>query len=160
MKKVLTGLAIAVLALGLVGTATGATDTSSVTVTVPLFDLLTVSNSAGITLSVTPGDDKMTGSDASALLWYVHTGSGQKKVTAEVTTDPSGDDDITLTVEVAGGSGQQTVYSSGTATAAKNVYTNIARGILWNKTVTYTAAATTTEAGAYTFVVTFTSTDQ
>ncbi len=160
MNKVVRGLAVALVTVALVGTASAATSTSQVQVTVPLFDILSVSNSGVITLSVSQGDSEMTGSDNSALLWYVHTGSGSKKITAAVTTDPSGADDITLTVQVTDGNGQQTIYLSGTATAAKDVYTNISRGILWNKTVAYTAAATTTEAGSYTFVVTFTSTDQ
>ena len=160
MKKVLIGLTAAALALGLAGTAAAATSASQVTVTVPLFDMLSVTNSAGITLSASVGDSEMTGSDNSATLWYLHTGSNQKKITAAVTTDPSGTDDITLTVQVADGNGQQTIYSSGTATAAKDVYTNISRGVRRDKTVTYTAAATTTDADAYAFVVTFTSTDQ
>lgn len=163
MKKLIASLTVVLLTLGSVGAVMAATDTSSLTVTASAVDKLSVDDATGvITLDGTAGSDALTGADNTAAdLRYTHNSSGTKKITAQVTTDPAGDD-ITLTVQVQGGESAQEICTAGTATAAKDVYTALARGTINNKTVTYSAAATAsgTVAGDYVFVITFTSADE
>ncbi|MDD5712576.1 MAG: hypothetical protein PHY31_07460 [Smithellaceae bacterium] len=143
------------------GTAMAASDTSAVTVTVDVIDLLSVSDATGgITLTGTAGSTALTGTpNTAALLNYTFLGTGTKKITAEATTVPSTTQDITLTVAVTGGAGAKTIVNGGTAAAAQDVYTGISTGALSSKTVTYNASATVsgTEANSHPFTVTFSS---
>ena len=162
MKKLIASLTVVLLTLGSVGAVMATTDTSSLTVTALSVDKLSVDDATGISLDGTAGSNALTGADdTAASLRYTHNSSGTKKITAEVTTDPAGDD-ITLTVAVQGGESAQEICTAGTATIAKDVYKTLARGTINNKTVTYSAAATAsgTVAGDYVFVVTFTSVDE
>lgn len=149
-----------VLALGLTVMAMAATDTSDVTVTINVVDALTVTDAAA---AIVLDEPTWSGSDNSATLDYTHNSATNKKITAQVLSGdmPAGTQDITLTVEVQDGAGQQTIVSGGTEQTAQTVYTGIAAGTLSSKTVTYTASATAagSRAGSYLFTVTFTSSD-
>ncbi len=162
MKALRKMLLVAVLVVGLTGVAMAITDTSNLTVTVSSIDLLAVDNATtGITLNGTAGSSALTGADdTTAKLNYTHNSATSKKITAEVTTDPSGDD-ITLKVTVNGGAGIQTICTAGTATeGGAVVYTGITAGAITNADVTYNATATTaTPTAGYDFVITYTSAD-
>jgi hypothetical protein len=136
------------------------TGSATVSFTIQAIDALNVSNGAGISLTGTAGATTLSGSpDTGAVLNYTHNSTTTKKITAQVTTNPSGQN-ITLTVEVASGAGQKTIVTAGTAAAAQTVYSAIPHGVLTNKTVTYGASATVTgtPVGYYDFVITYTST--
>lgn len=164
MKALTKILLVALLAVGLTSVVMAATDDSALTVTVSSIDLLSVGDATGgITLDGTAGSNALTGTDnAAATLNYTHNQTTpNKKITAEVTTDPTGDD-ITLTVTVADGAGEQTICTDGTATVGGAVvYTAITAGALTDKTVTYhaTATASGSPAADYVFAITYTSTD-
>jgi len=147
------------------GIAKAATDTSTVQVTVAAIDALVVTDGGTITLDEVAGNNITGDPDTTARLSYTHNFATNRMITAEVLAGgmPAGTQDITLTVAVAGGAGTVTLVSGGTRYGSPQaVWNNIPRGAISDATVTYGASATAsgTEAGSYTFTVTFTSTDQ
>ncbi|MCX5787093.1 MAG: hypothetical protein NTX64_01095 [Elusimicrobia bacterium] len=144
----------------------GNSGNSSESVTVPLLDLLAITNGGTITLDssiANPAGSAVLGpvNDSTARLNYTQNSTGLKKITAQATTAPTGND-ITLTVAVAGGAGTKTLVSNGTAQASQDVYTGIAAGAFSNRTVTYGARCTVTGTKVsastnFVYTVTFTS---
>ncbi len=175
MKRFVGFTMALMLIAGLTGTAMAASSTSEVTVVVEGIDLLYVSDGGTITLNSddVDWDDIKAGtstedlvgedSDATARLYFMHN-SGTKKIDAQVTTTPASDNSITLTVAVDGAesTGAQTLYSDGSEEAAQDVLTGIDPGLIFGRTVTYSAKATSagTAPATYDFVVTFTSVDE
>lgn len=173
MKRFTRFAVVLMLMTGLTSMVSAATSTSGVTVEVQAIDLLYVSDGGTIILNSEDVDwegikgetntEDLVGedSDATARLYFMHN-SGSKKITAQVSSAPSTDNDITMTVAVQGGTGAQTLYSDGSEEAAQDVRTGINPGLIWGQTVTYSAKATSagTAPATYDFVVTFTSVDE
>lgn len=91
------------------------------------------------------GSNQFTGTSSTpGKLNYSHNGPKTKKITAEVRPagNPSGHD-ITLTINVAGGAGLQTVLSNGKIQGAKTVFSGITPGTVTDKDVQYAATCTT-----------------
>jgi hypothetical protein len=165
MRKILGIFLAGVMIVGAGGTALAATDTSTVNVTVAAIDVLQVTDGGTISLNQVSGNDITGDPDNTATLSYTHNFSTNRMITAQVLEGgmPAGTQDISLTVAVTGGAGEVTLVSGGTRNMNPlAVWNNIPRGAISNAAVTYAAAATAsgTEAGSYTFTVTFTSTDQ
>jgi len=166
MKR--TILAIAVLAL-LASAAFAAEDSETITVNVTAINLLEVpASNANLTLTTTTAGaanyDQDTDVDTDGLV-FCHNSTTNQKITAVAAKD--GDNptnDITLTVTVEGGAGEQTLVTSGTDEAAGGVvYDAMAAGayeqdITWeaNASLAATKDNSTTD---YIWTVTFTSAD-
>ncbi|MDE2039908.1 MAG: hypothetical protein KGO96_09300 [Elusimicrobia bacterium] len=154
------------LALACAAPASAASVGASALVKVPAVDLLSVSDGGTIVLdnaAADPqaGDDLGPVADSTARLNYTHNSPTAKKLTAQVTANPGGSD-ITLTVSVAGGTGEKTLVDAGATAAVQDVYTNIPAGALSDLSVTYKASATahgTPVSGptSFVFTITFTS---
>ena len=172
MRKVLVGLLVAGL-IGLAasismadGKTTYSTGPSVITVSVGAFDDLAVTNGAIITLApAAAGVNALTGlPDATGALNYTHNSATSRDITAWVQTAdmPSGTQDITLSVKVAGGvtAGYELV-TAGANNVAGVVVSDIAAGAITAAPLTYSASATAakTVEGSYPFTVTFTSQD-
>jgi hypothetical protein len=163
-KRLFIGLVVG-LCFGLAGSAIAAqTGTSTVAIYIGDIDELSVGGGGTITLGLKggAGSNLLTGADnAGARLNYSSNSTTAKEIKAEVRAAdmPEGSQDITLTIQVEGGAGSQTLVSGGTTQGAKTVYTGINAGTLKDKTVTYhaTTTASGTRPGSYQFTVTFTS---
>lgn len=163
----LFGLRLAVLGLGAGALLPAAsTDTATVTLAIQPIDALSVTGGETIVLDGTAGQNLLTGSSAlSARLHLSHNRALPKKITAEV--QPAGapaGHDLTLTLTVAGGTGEKTLVANGAPQGAQEVLNNLAAGALSNRALTYQARGTAsgTPVAATTdfvFTVTFTSTD-
>ena len=163
LLKLLIGLALLWPAAAALA---GNSGNSSESVTVPMLDLLAITNGGTITLDSSVANPAVSGvlgpiSDSTAVLNYTQNSASLKKITAEATTAPAGND-ITLTVTVAGGAGTKTLVSNGAAQASQDVYTGMAAGALSNRTVTYGAQCTVTGTKIsantnFVYTVTFTS---
>lgn len=165
MRKILGVVFAGVMVVGFGSTLMAATDTSTVQVTVAAIDALVVTDGGTITLDDVSGNTITGDPDTTARLSYTHNLGTNRMITAEVLEGgmPTGTQDITLTVSVAGGAGTVTLVSDGVRHGSpQSVWNNIPRGAISNAVVTYGASATAsgTEAGSYMFTVTFTSTDQ
>ena len=166
MKKVLVVLLAGVMVLGFGSMLMAATATSNIQVTVSAIDALTVTDGGTITLNTIAGSNLTGTPDATARLSYTHNSSTNKQITAQVLTGgmPAGTQDITLTVAVtdALATGTKTLVTAGTANGtAQQVMNNIPKGAISSDVVTYGAQCTVagTNAGSYTFTVTYTSLD-
>jgi len=147
--------------------AHGSTSSPTAAAAVATVDSLTVGNSGSMAMNLAgaAGTDPMgPATDSTAVLNYTHTANATKSITAQVTgTSLAGGavtpHDITLTVSVAGGTGAQTLITAGTTAAAQTVYSDAAKAVLTNLTVTYSAGghASGTVGGNYQFTVTYTS---
>ena len=166
-------LAVAVLSLSLIAygfPALAASGTSNVVVAIGVIDKMTVTSGGTITLDNTQADPTISGTlgpatDATARLSYIHNKTNVKHITAQVTTTPTGTNDIQLQVQLGFGGGTfVTLYSNGAAAAAQTAVSGLAAGAYPNEVVTYKAQATAagTPVGAatnFSFTVTYTTVD-
>ncbi|MDE2039907.1 MAG: hypothetical protein KGO96_09295 [Elusimicrobia bacterium] len=135
-----------------------------ISVTIQSIDVLSVTDSGPLNLQASAGSNVLSGpADSSARLNLSHNSATALRITAEVLpADDPPSQDITLTVSVAGGSGQKTLVLSGGAQGPQEVYSSIPAGVLTDKAVTYTASCTASgtkvsAATSFDFVVTFTT---
>ena len=168
MKKSLLAIAL-VAVLALIGSAAmAATDDETITVNVDAINLLVVPTSnSNLTLTTSTAGaanyDETTDTDTGGLD-FCHNSTTNQKITAVAAADGGNPtNDITLTVTVADGAGEQTLVASGTDQSAATVYSAMAAGaydkdILWeaNASLASTKDNSTTD---YIWTVTFTSLD-
>ncbi len=166
MRRFLVVLLAGVMVLGMSSALLAAEDESTIQVTVASIDALVVTDGGTITLDEVSGNNITGDPDTTATLSYTHNSGNNRMILAEVEADgmPIGTQDITLTVQVAGGEATPVnlVVDGSRNVGQQAVWNNIPRGAIQNAQVTYTASATAsgTNAGSYTFTVTFTSQDQ
>ncbi|MDP7248345.1 MAG: hypothetical protein QGF00_01980 [Planctomycetota bacterium] len=120
-------------------------DTGNVRINIREVDALDVSDPGVISMDGVSGSNIFNGTSASpGKLNYSHNGPKTKKISAEVRPagNPSGHD-ISLTINVAGGAGIQTILSNGNIQGAKTVLSGITPGKVTDKDVQYAATCTT-----------------
>jgi hypothetical protein len=131
-----------VLSISLLLAATSGT--GNVRLDIQEIDVLDVADPGDISMDGVAGSNNFTGSNSiPGKLNFSHNGPLAKKITAEVRQqdNPSGHD-ITLTINVAGGAGLQTILSNGTMQGAKTILSGVASGVVSNRDVQYSATCT------------------
>jgi hypothetical protein len=105
MRRFLVVLLAGVMILGMSSALLAAEDESTIQVTVASIDALVVTDGGTITLDDVSGNDITGDPDTTATLSYTHNSGNNRMILAEVEADgmPIGTQDITLTVQVAGG---------------------------------------------------------
>jgi hypothetical protein len=163
MKKWTGFLIVGVLVLGFSGMAMAQSDNHNVEVTID--DIALIDASAGpVQMTLTAagaGSDLGTDSDSDESLSFSHNQSTQQIITAVASEVDVSTNDVTLTIELASGAGQQTIVDGGVVQSAQTLRDNIAGGAYSAQQLTYGASATLSGSVPYTNVwqITFTMQD-